>query len=788
MASFLVVGIGILNAQNIQFRSNISFSPDVLANIWGYSDELGNEYALVGTESGLSIVDVTDPDNPVVRFDVAGLTNNWREVKTYRDYAYVTTEAGGGLQIIDLSNLPVSVNTKLYTGDGAISGQLGSIHALHCDTATAYLYLYGSNIGQGHTLFLNLTDPWNPVFAGEYIHPGGGSDEYVHDGYVENDTMYEAHIYGGFFTVVDVRNKSNPVLLATQTTPTAFTHNTWLSDDHRTLFTTDENSGSYLGAYDISDLQNIEELSRYQTTPGSGSVVHNTHILNDYAVTSWYKDGVVIVDVSRPDNPVEVGKYDTYPQGSGGGFSGCWGVYPFFPSGTIVASDINNGLFVLTPTYVRGCYLEGTVRDSLTSFVLSGVSVNILSSSVTRTTNLSGVYKSGLANAGLYDVEFSRPGYQTKVISGVSLSNGTLTQLDAELSPLPTYVLTGTVTDSTSGLPLENAMVLVENSDFSFQTTTNQLGEFSVNGISSGQYEVVAGKWGFVSKCQNVNINGASAIQLDLPVGYYDDFSFDFGWTISGTSANAWERDKPLASYDGNNNIINPDIDVQGDCGDKAFVTDNGSGSFNLHDVDDGTAIITSPIFDLSIYNNPEIEYHRWFVNTGGSGSPNDTLRILLSNGSTSVILEEVTRNSLGNGTWVRSAYLIQPLITPTNAMQLSVYTADGTNGHIVEGGFDAFRINGQLNVSTASEANSSKKPASIFPNPSDNDFIISISSENVNRSIEVLDASGRLVLSRVIPARATTLRFGSELKAGIYFVHIRDSKSNGSQIRIVKF
>ena len=39
---------------------------------------------------------------------------------------------------------------------------------------------------------------------------------------------------------------------------------------------------------------------------------------------------------------VEVAYYDSYP-GSGWGFDGCWGTYPF-TSGNIISSDINSGL------------------------------------------------------------------------------------------------------------------------------------------------------------------------------------------------------------------------------------------------------------------------------------------------------------------------------------------------------------------------------------------------------------------------------------------------------------
>src|SRR5436190_9298679 len=132
----IVVGIStVVLAQNynIQLASHLPYTGGVqLANIGGYVDSLGNEYALVGTTEGLSIVDVTIPSSPVEVYAIPGQTSEWREVKTYRHYAYVTTEAGGGLQVIDLHALPSVPTYHQYTGDGSISGQLGSIHALHC--------------------------------------------------------------------------------------------------------------------------------------------------------------------------------------------------------------------------------------------------------------------------------------------------------------------------------------------------------------------------------------------------------------------------------------------------------------------------------------------------------------------------------------------------------------------------------------------------------------------------------------------------------------------------------
>jgi len=786
--AFLII-TQFINAQNLQLRSNLPYAPDALANIGGYTDSLDNEYALVGTEQGLDIVDVTDPTNPIIRFSVPGPVSTWREVKTYRKFAYVTTEGGAdGLVIVDLSLLPASINSQNYSGDGAIAGQLETIHALHCDTATGYLYLYGSNIGAGNSLFLDLSDPWNPTYAGEYIFPGGGNNAYVHDGYVANDTMYEGHIYGGFFTVVDVTDKANPLLLATQNTPGSFTHNTWLSDDHKTLFTTDEINNSFLAAFDISDLQNIRELSQYQTAAGTGAVVHNTHILNDYAVTSWYKEGVVIVDVSRPDNPIEVAKYDTYTQGSGTGQVGCWGVYPFLPSGNIVASDMVNGLFVFSPTYMRGCYLEGIISDSVTTIIIPGATVKILSTAISRNSNSIGEYKTGLLTAGLYDIEVSKVGYLTKTITGVSLANGVLTSLDVELVPLTNFVITGTIIDSLSGDPIENASVQIQNIDFMFNTITNASGQFSVSGVIQGDYEITSGKWGYVTKCFVQTFNTATPVQMELSQGYYDDFTFDYNWSVSGSSANAWERGIPNGSYDGGGNIINPASDASADCSNKCYITDNGTGAYNNHDVDNGNTVLTSPVFDASIYINPSIEYARWFVNSGGSGTPNDSMNIYLTDGSNTMLIETVTMNSPGQASWHDSNILISSIMPVSSSMQIIVDVNDQNPGHILEGGLDHFRITGQLNVGLRNLTSGSLNLMQAYPNPFQNKTAVRYSNTEVGDTrIELLDAMGKIVEQTKLTAKAGEIFVGQGLSAGVYFVRIQSDFGHSETLKLIK-
>jgi len=415
---------------NVTHRSTMTFPNQNLANIWGYSSG-GNEYALVGAENGLIIVDVTNPDNPVEIVQIPGPSSSWREIKTYQHYAYVVTEADTiGIQVVNLNNLPSPNLTYHNVNPGGIR----KAHALHVDETKGYLYVHGSNMNGGKTAVFNLNNnPYSPSYV-NFVNFIG----YVHDGYADNDMFYPAHVYAGKFAIVNMANKNNPVLLGSQNTPGNFTHNTWKSGN--ALFTTDEVSNSYLTSYDVSDPTDIRELDRIRITPGSGSIVHNTHVMDDYAVTSWYKDGFSIIDVARPANIVETGRYDTYPNGAGYGFEGCWGVYPYFPSGNIVASNIreqgsdDGEMWVFTPNYTRGCYLEGIVTDSITGNPLHTANVVILSSGLSGTTNALGEYKLAQLQDGTVNVSISMPGYVTKILS-VALANGVLTTLDVAMAP-----------------------------------------------------------------------------------------------------------------------------------------------------------------------------------------------------------------------------------------------------------------------------------------------------------------------------------------------------------------
>ncbi len=317
-------------------------------DVWGYTAPNGDEYALLGTTTGTVVVDVTNPANPVERGWFPFGSSPWRDIRTYGTFAYVVTEATSGFQILDLSN-PNSP-TAVGTFGTSVSD---SAHNVCVDEATGRLYLVGSNAG---TPVWDLTaNPANPTYLG--LAGGSGQNNYFHDLCVENGYGYGSMVYNGVARIWDM-STFPPTTLSSSATPDNFTHNAWPNAAGTLMVTTDEKAGGVIKMFDITNKSSPVALGQF--TPNSNSTPHNAFILGDKVHCSWYTEGYRCIDISDPNNPVEVASYDTWP-GSSGGFNGCWGCYPFLPSGNILVSDRTTGLYIVRPSsasftkYGQGC-------------------------------------------------------------------------------------------------------------------------------------------------------------------------------------------------------------------------------------------------------------------------------------------------------------------------------------------------------------------------------------------------------------------------------------------------
>lgn len=421
---------------NMVRLGQFTYGSDNLSDVWGYEKD-GREFALVGTHTGFSIVEVTNPAAPVQKQFIPGAISIWRDIKTWGHYAYVTHDSysgtSSGLLIVDLDSVDNPTATSWnWFGPIPVPGggptNMSRAHNLYIDE-NGFCYLFGADVDAGGAIILNLnSNPTNPQPVGLY------NLRYLHDGVVRGDTLWGSAVYNGTFDIVDVSVKANPVLMAAHSSPGFFTHNTWISDNNQVLFTTDEISNGYIGAFDVSNLSNITELDRIQTSLSSSVIPHNTHVLGNFLVTSYYTSGVQIVDASQPDLLVEVGYYDTSPGFSGNGFNGCWGAYPYLPSGNILATDIEEGLSILGTNYPQASFLRGLVKDSVTQNPLINCNISLLTTSVSEITNISGLFKTGGTLTGTYDMVITRIGYQTDTVQ-VTLTPGGVTQVEVALLP-----------------------------------------------------------------------------------------------------------------------------------------------------------------------------------------------------------------------------------------------------------------------------------------------------------------------------------------------------------------
>ena len=418
------------------------------SDIWGwYNPNNGYEYALVGLNDGFSCVDVTNPTNPTEMFYISSKNSTWRDVKTWNNYAYVTTEADTGLLIVDLNDMTGQTHWYVTNFTNPVNGsstEFTSAHNLYIDeNGIAYIFGAGSNSGSNPSdgvIFLDVeSNPTNPYYLGEW------GDHYIHDGMARGDTLYAGCINIGELYIIDVSDKNNPIVLGHRPTPSNFSHNIWVSDDGNYVFTTDEKSNAFIGSYDITNLSNIIEIDRIQSNPGSNSVPHNTHVDGNFLITSWYRDGTVVHDITYPDNIIQVAYFDSYigggNNGPNNGFDGCWGTYPYLPSGNIISSDINSSssqsgrLLVFRRDFQQACFLKGNVTDLNSSLPLSGVKVEIISPILNfETTNILGDYSTGVPTAGTFDIIFSKACYLSDTIT-LSMLNGIVTTLDIALEP-----------------------------------------------------------------------------------------------------------------------------------------------------------------------------------------------------------------------------------------------------------------------------------------------------------------------------------------------------------------
>ena len=370
--------------------------------IWGWTDTTDpggpREYAMYGLANGTSFIDVTNPSNPVYKGFLPSATGStaWRELRSYGDYAFIVSDSNGahGMQVFDMKKLrdyagtPITYSTAPSTFYqqylGTVANPINNTHTIHINEATGYAYLFGTGSASGYSggvYAIDISSPMAPTHVGGFIAPtNGGTSRYIHDGqavtYTGPDTTYlgreilfaanarsSGNTNDDTVSIIDVTNKASMSLVGAATHADArYIHQGWLTPDQAYFLVNDELDEHYdqsvmrTHVYDVSDLDAPVYKGGWIHPVNSKNVDHNLFIKDTpwglMAFESNYTMGLRIIrldDLSGASPAMtEWGWFDTYPADDAiKSFNGQWGNYPFFSSGTIIAGDRQNGLFVL---------------------------------------------------------------------------------------------------------------------------------------------------------------------------------------------------------------------------------------------------------------------------------------------------------------------------------------------------------------------------------------------------------------------------------------------------------
>lgn len=341
---------------------NMGRNYDDANDIWGWTHpDTKKEYAIIGVKSGTVFVDITDPVNPEVIGKLRlrrGASSYWGDVKTYGNYAFIVAESyNQGMQIFDLTTLD-QVKPGSTLEETAYYNGFGNAHNIAINEKTGFAYAVGSNSCNAGLHIVDIRNPTNPTQAGCFSRDG-----YVHDAHCVTYEGPDAAYVGKeiCFTsnedtvnIIDVTNKGNPTEISrTSYNYVRYTHQGWLTEDHRYLFIGDELDESSFGSQTATYVINVENLNNpYLAGEHFGPTFatdHNLYVKEDHVYQANYRAGLRILqmkDLSK-GKLEEVGYFDIHPGLDSSSMNGAWSVYPYFESGNIIVSGIEQGLFVL---------------------------------------------------------------------------------------------------------------------------------------------------------------------------------------------------------------------------------------------------------------------------------------------------------------------------------------------------------------------------------------------------------------------------------------------------------
>ncbi len=612
---------------------------------WGYVTPQGREIAIMGMSNGTAFVDVTNPIGAYQIGFISGPTSIWRDIKVFGTRAYAVSEGGQGIQVINLANADqgqVSLTGTVTTGGTTSS------HNVALNTQSGFLYRCGGGSNIGLRMYDLNQSATNPPFVGEW------NDRYVHDAQVVSYTSGPyagkevAFCCAGFnngsgstgLYIVDVTNKAAPALLGSVLYPNAaYSHQGWLSEDRQWFYLGDELDEGSSVPYSTVVVLNVQDLTnpRFVAARNNGNeaITHNFYTANGKLFCANYRSGMRIFDIGGDGTMLtESGYFDTYPDSDAAHFNGLWSLFPYFPSGTVIGSDMERGLFVW--------------------------------------------------RVGPDPLQFVFPSPVGELL------NPDGDTIDVDIVPLPgELVVPGTAVVTVEVDDTSEDFALTPMGGNRYRASIPQQACGQRGGISF-RAKSQSGEW---LRWPRLTAHSVTWAQ-DLQVAFDESMEAgSTGWSpgIAGDTAASgkWAYGDPIGT------AAQPENDHTTD-GTKCFFTGQGTagGQDGENDIDSGFTTLVSPPFSAATIADPVVSFWYWLSNNTGANPGVDPLRTDLSfdNGLTWTTVFQTVATSTD---WTRHEFRVRDFGPPSLAMRLRFVAADYSPPSTVEAAIDDIRVEG---------------------------------------------------------------------------------------------
>ncbi len=263
------------------------------------------------------------------------------------------------------------------------------------------------------------------------------------------------------------------------------------------------------------------------------------------------------------------------------------------------------------------------------------------------------------------------------------------------------------------------------------------------------------------------------------------DGTLNANWSVGNNigdnaSSGTWIHAKPIgssASGVSQSIPIQPNMDHTTGTTGKCLVTGNApsiSSQPGTADVDDGTTSVITPVFDLTGFTRPVVEYWRWYSNNGGSNPNSDYWTVFIKSSTSNIWVVRADYTKATDNKWRRRIFHVDQFLTNPTAISLKFQANDATPGSIVEAAVDDIYIYDQSFPTDVEDVTLAK--AMIFPNPANNAINVQL-AQTATGYITIADLTGKQLRKVALSNSKSYSLNTEELPSGSYFITIKTDK-----------